>query len=210
MSDEIKAQDANQDSPTLDGGETKSTRSWLDTLPPDAAKEIENLRDENKKWRRQLRAVELEQKAIEEQRLAEQGKWQELAASLQRRLDELQPVAERAEEASRAIAELERAFTASMDERISRIPEDRRKTLVEPVRKALKPVDFAQWLAANESALLPPKPPPLNAGEQGIGKPPLPALTPEQQAFARGAGMTNEQYAAQLARINEKRGNSNG
>lgn len=208
---DVPAQDATPESQPQDGGkavQTGAAKSWLDSLPPEAAKEIADLRAENAKWRKQVRNEEAARKVAEERQLAEQGKWRELADSLQARLNELQPMAEKAEEATKTIEELERAFTASLDERLNRIPDDQRKALVEPVRKAMKPADFAQWLSANEAKLLPPKPPALNAGERGVGKPPLPPLTPEQIAMAREAGMTHEQYAAQLAQIKEKRGHN--
>lgn len=204
---DVPAQDATPESQPQDGGkavQTGATRSWLDSLPPEAAKEIADLRAENAKWRKQVRNEEGARKAAEERQLAEQGKWRELADSLQARLNELQPMAEKAEEAAKTIEELERAFTASLDERLNRIPDDQRKALVEPVRKAMKPADFAQWLSANEAKLLPPKPPALNAGERGVGKPPLPPLTPEQITMANRAGVSLERYASILAKMREQ------
>lgn len=158
----------------------------LDDLPGWAQTMIRELRDEAAARRVALN----EAKAAQQQRLAEEGKWKELAEARAAELAGLTPFKERADT-------LEQMIRASNSARINTVREDMR---------ALIPVDYppeklATWLDANIARLTTPPAPNIDAGAGASGGGSrLPTLTPEQVEMAKIARMTPAQYAEMLAK----------
>lgn len=119
--------------------ETKpDAKTPLNTLPPDVQQYIDDLRKEAETYRKEKKAAELVAKKAEEDTLANQQKWQELAEKRAQRIAELEPVALQLEE-------INGAFNATLTAKLEALPEDIRKEL-EPVRASMKPVEFSKWL----------------------------------------------------------------
>lgn len=140
----------------------QSGKTPIESLPPDIQAYIDELRREAQGYRNAKKAAEQVAKEAEEKRLAEQQEWQKLAESRAAELEKLKPVAEQFDE-------IQEAFKAGLDARLKNIPDDVLKGMVEPVRAALSPIKFSQWLDANMKRLTARKAPPLDAGAQGEG-----------------------------------------
>jgi hypothetical protein len=134
-----------------------TSRTAIDSLPPDIQSMIHELREENKDRRNKQAAADKAAQAAEEKRLADNAEWQKLAEARQKRLDELEPIAAQH-------GTIEAAFNASLDNRLKLIPDDIRKELVDPVRKGMNPVDFSDWLDKNGPRLQVRPAPPLDGG----------------------------------------------
>jgi len=155
----------------------------LEAVPEDVRQYIKDLRKEAKAHRLKAEKLEADRHAAEQQRLEDEGKWQELALARQQELDALQPIAARYDQ---LVANLEE----SNQQRIEAIPESMR-TLVPAYDD---PELTARWLDANADKLKAPRAPDLDGGTTGDRKIPI-KLTPEQEATARRFNMTNEEYA---------------
>lgn len=119
--------------------ETKpDAKTPLTSLPPDVQQYIDDLRKEAETYRKEKKVAELAAKKAEEDTLANQQKWQELAEKRAQRIAELEPVALQLEE-------INTAFEATLTAKLEALPEDVRKEL-EPVRASMKPVEFSKWL----------------------------------------------------------------
>ena len=169
--------------------EPVETNNSVDDLPSWAQDMIRGLRDEAASRRVALKKHEEEARQREQQRLAEQGQWKELAESRAKELSDLQPYRDRAEA-------LETMLRDSNRHRIEQIPEDMR---------ALVPTDYApeklaSWLDANISRLTKPIAPRLDGGASG-GSGSTVTLTDEEKQVARATGMSLEDYAKYKERI---------
>ncbi len=169
--------------------EPVETNNSVDDLPSWAQDMIRGLRDEAASRRVALKKHEEEARQREQQRLAEQGQWKELAESRAKELSDLQPYRDRAEA-------LETMLRDSNKHRIEQIPEDMR---------ALVPTDYApeklaSWLDANISRLTKPIAPRLDGGASG-GSGSTVTLTDEEKQVARATGMSLEDYAKYKERI---------
>ena len=181
-SDVIEQPDAAQETPVID--ETSS----VDELPSWAQDMIRSLRSEAAERRVALKKYEEDSRRREQERLAEQGKWRELAESRASELNDLQPYKDRADT-------LETMIRESNKSRIESIPED---------MQALVPTDYAPeklagWLDANLSRLTKPTAPKLDGGATGGGS--SISLTDEEKQVARDTGVSYEDYAKYKARI---------
>jgi phage I-like protein len=172
-----------------DAPEPEQEQANVDDLPSWAQDMIRGLRSEAAERRVALKKYEEESRKREQERLAEQGKWRELAESRASELSELQPYKDRADT-------LETMIRDSNKSRIETIPEDMR---------ALVPTDYAPeklagWLDANMSRLTKPIAPKLDGGASG-GSGSTISLTDEEKQVARSSGMSLEDYAKYKARI---------
>lgn len=186
MPDEMNVTDNGQQDAAPEAVETNNR---VDDLPSWAQDMIRGLRDEAASRRVALKKHEEEARQREQQRLAEQGQWRELAESRAKELSDLQPYRERAES-------LESMLRDSNKRRIEQIPEDMR---------ALVPTDYApeklaSWLDANISRLTKPIAPRLDGGATG-GSGNTMTLTDEEKQVARATGMSLEDYAKYKERI---------
>lgn len=192
------------DTDKLQGG-SGPAQGASDTKPThdaDLLRKIDELERDNKKYRDERRAQETAAKKAQDEHLASQQKWQELAESRAAELDRLKPVAEQYES-------ITIAFNASLDSRLKQIPEDTRKRTVDPIRAALSPADFSNWLDANLEMLRGRQAPNLDGGAGSIGaSAKAVTLTPDQIEMARAAGMTIDEYSQVLRRIEANRGGS--
>lgn len=130
----------------------------------DALAKIDALEKDNATYRRKQRENESASVKAEETRLAQQQEWQKLAENRKAELDKLLPIAEQHEA-------ITAAFNASLDNRLKQIPDDVRKKTVDPIRKALSPVDFSNWLDANTDILRARQAPNLDGGAGGSNRP---------------------------------------
>ena len=125
--------------------------------------------------------------------LEEQGNFKTLAEQYQAELERTRPAVER-------MNALETIIRKSNEERLSQIPDS---------MKGLVPTDYAperlqEWLNKNAAMLVKPPAPNFDAGAGGNGGRPALPLTPEEQAAARRAGVTDEEFAK--AKMMSKRG----
>lgn len=140
-------------------------------LPGWAQTVIRSLRTESAERRKRLKALENtvaenERKRHEEEatRLAEQGQWKTLAEQRAVDLERLKGASERAEA-------LEFRIKAANEARIAKIPADMQTI----IPTDYDPIKLSEWLDANESKLVKPSAPDLEAGRRGNGgnKPPI-------------------------------------
>ena len=178
-----------------DAQESNSSKGKIEELPDWVQQMIRDLRHEAAGNRVALKEQEKQAREREQARLVEEGKWKELAESRANELAQYQPYKERAET-------LEAQLRAHNEARIKRVPEDMRTII--PTEYA--PEKLSAWLDANESKLVRPPAPDLDAGagRGGAGSMATIKLTPEQKQLAEQARMTPEQYAAQLKNAQEK------
>ena len=172
-----------------DGEPPATDNNRVDDLPPWAQDMIRSLRDEAASRRVALKQQQEEAKKQQQARLAEEGKWRELAESRADELNNLTPYRERAEK-------LESMLMDSNTQRIEQIPESMR-TLI-PSDYA--PEQLARWLDANLSHLTRPTAPKLDGGSAG-GAVNTITLTEDEKQVARATGISFEEYAKQKQRI---------
>lgn len=174
----------------------------ISQLPPDIQTYIEELRQENAKWRKESKKALDDARKADEDRLTQQQEWQKLAEQRAARLAELESVAAKAET-------IEAAFNAGIDARLKQIPDEVRKRTVDPIRKALSPLEFNQWLDANIDLLSVRKAPDLDAGAGNRNGKRTTALTAEQLEMAKALKLTPEQYAKRLEEAQSMKGQPN-
>ncbi len=190
MADEQQPIENNEQPEQLDADIREgSDNHAVDDLPSWAQDMIRSLRDEAASRRVALKQHEAESRKREQQRLAEEGKWRELAESRADELSNLAPYRERAEK-------LESMLMDSNTQRIEQIPESMR-TLI-PSDYA--PEQLARWLDANLSHLTRPTAPKLDGGTAGGGGNAI-TLTEDEKQVARATGISFEEYAKQKQRI---------
>ncbi len=171
---------------------------------PTALALIDELRRENAGHRKAKNAAEAATKAAEEKRLTEQQEWQKLAEARAADLAKLAPIAEQHEA-------ITAAFNASLDNRLKQIPDDVRKKTVDPIRKALSPVDFSNWLDANLDLLRARSAPNLDGGAGGSGRPVNGTvdMTAQDVDMARVTGIAPEAWMKRKAEIERLKASPN-
>ena len=148
---------------------------------------VQQLRQEAASYRTKLREIEEANKRANDERLAAEAQWQELAEQRAREIAELRPYQER------YTAMLE-ALKAGNEKRLEQIP-DGMRSLVPPIDD---PATLGQWLDANWTILTgKPLAPTMNGGAGA----PAPrtstvVLTDAELAMAVKMGITPEQYLA--------------
>lgn len=159
----------------------------IEDLPSWAQDEIKKLRNESAQRRVKLNELEEQERSFarrEQARLAEEGKFKELAESRAAELAKLQPYQQRAEA-------LETMIRESNTRRIEQVREDMR-TLIPT---DYPPEKLSGWLDANWTRLMPRQAPETDAGAGGAGgSGKSVTLTAEEKAMAAKTGMTEEQY----------------
>lgn len=204
MSDDPKGQTPNDgqgttpsETPAAANGKTS-----IASLPPDIQAYIAELRTEAETNRKAKAAADAAAKAAEEAQLAKNQEWQKLAESRREELEKLKPVADQHEA-------ITAAFNASLDNRLKQIPDDVRKKAVDPVRAALSPVEFSNWLDANLETFQARRAPGLDggAGASGGGKSAGAALTAADLEMARAMNIKPEDWAKRKAELAERQAN---
>jgi hypothetical protein len=166
---------------TADAAQDASTAT---TFP---AEYVQQLRQEAASYRTKLREIEDATKRANEERLAQEAKWQELAEQRAKEIEELRPYQER-------YAAMLEALKAGNEKRLEQIP-DGMRSLVPPIDD---PATLGQWLDANWSILTgKPLAPSMNGGA-GTPAPRTSTvvLTDSELAMAAKMGITPEQYLA--------------
>lgn len=175
-------------------GPEPSEDKKTDDLPTWARDAISKANREAADYRTKLRAIEDQQRKMEEEWAKEQGEYKPLWEKAQTEITDLRAKAERSEV-------YQKAFEAALAVRLKAIP-DEFKTLVPAFDD---PVKTWEWLDANSQLFARRLAPKLDAGAQGdAANKIVPKLTVEQMKMAKLAGMTPEQYAAQLAKQAER------
>lgn len=165
----------------------------IDDLPSWAQDLIKTTRAEAAKYRVAKREAEEQARQREQARLAEEGKWKELAEQRSQSLAELEPYKE--------YAQTTEAFIREMNQRrLEQIPESFRGLVPEDY----EPVKLAKWLETNWHALQNRPAPSTDAGAGAVGGGKTVQLTPEQKQVARAMGMTEEQFIAALQKSQNK------
>ena len=199
MTDETKQTQVVETSKT-DAAQDAATekRTEIKDLPPEIQGYIEELRRENAKHRTEKKRAEDAARKAEEDKLTAQAEWKTLAEQRAARLAELERVAEQKEA-------IESAFNAGLEARLKAIPEDKRKRLVEPVRKTMSALEFAAWLDANEGDLKAVRPPNFDGGAGSQSATKTVDLTSEELEIVRKTGISPEAYAKRKAEIQRER-----
>lgn len=159
----------------------------IEDLPTWAQSLVKELRDEAASRRLALKRQEDENAKATQARLAEEGKWKELAEARAAEAAKLMPYQQRAEA-------LEKIISESNARRIAQVPE-----MLRPLIPNLPAEQLASYLDQNW-ALLQRKPAPeidLGAGSGGSG---MSALTDDEKQMAARFGLTPEKFAAQKAK----------
>lgn len=176
------------------GSETKPNngKTPIASLPPDIQTYIEELRAEAESNRKAKKAADAAAKLAEEKRLADEKQWEALANTRGAELEKLKPVADQYEA-------ITAAFNASLDNRLKQIPDDIRKKTVDPIRAALPPVDFSNWLDANVDILRARQAPDLDGGAGSNANPTIVKLSQTELEMARNMNISPEKYAQRKA-----------
>lgn len=182
-------------------GQQEQDDSGQQPLPPDLqalideirrdpvgiARHVKELRAESATQRVKAREAEAQRQAAEEARLANERKFEELAETRKRQLDEAKPKLERLEA-------LEAHLQKSVQARIEALPQ-RYRSMVPKFDDPLKTLD---WLDANASLLVQQRAPDLDSGksgERGGASADASKLTADQREMAQRLGISPEEYA---------------
>lgn len=172
----------------------KSTNSKsenrVDDLPDWAQDIIRSLRDESASRRVALKKEQEANRQREQERLAEEGKWRELADQRAHELAKLEPYKERAES-------LETLISHSNQKRLKSIPE----SMIPLVPTNYSPEQLSAWLDTNFTRLTKPTAPKIDGGATGSSSSTL-QLTDDEKEVARASGLTFEDYAKYKERLN--------
>lgn len=171
----------NDNAPPQSGGNGDNR---IEDLPQWAQELIRETRDEAAQRRIALKNEQEAARKREQARLAEDGKWKDLAEAREQELAGVKPYQERAEA-------LEKIIRKSNEARIALVPEDMRGLIPTDY---LAPEQLAEWLTANEDRLRKSPAPNIDAGAGG-GSGQAVRLTADEQAMAKAWGMTPEQFA---------------
>lgn len=176
---------ADQETP---GAQSAAEEIPFDSLPPFWQEQFNSLRHENGKMRNRAKEIEQEARKREQERLAQEGKWRELAETRQKQLDELNPYRERAES-------LESMIRQSNETRVEMIPDEWKSV----VPTDYSPERLSAWLDANLERLRTPKAPNLDGGAGGGGGSSIKVTDEDRRAAelaqAAGRDITPEQIA---------------
>ena len=162
----------------------------IEDLPEPVQKMIKDLRQEAAGYRVELKKFN----EMQQQRLAEQGNFKELAEQRAAELSALLPYKEQAEMYERTIRE-------SNSSRIATLREDMRAL----IPAELSPLALSKWLDTALPKLTMPTPPNLDAGA-GSGGGATPRLTEEQKQMAARFGMSEAQYIEAQKRAQQRQG----
>lgn len=187
MPDEQGRDAQNSSTPDTNGGTPGSgEQGKIEDLPEWGQRLIRELRSEATDRRKALEKASAEAAQREQARLAEEGKWKELAEARAAELSKLTPYQQRA-------SELEKVIADSNNRRVALIP-DGMKSLV----PQLPAEQLAAWLDANWGTLTRKPAPEIDAGAGG-GSKGIGALSAEELQMAAKLGLTAEQYAKSKA-----------
>lgn len=185
--DQQENQQGDSSLPTTPEGWEKLARA-LQKRVTERDTSIETLRKRAETAEGRITAIE----TANQDRLAKQGNFEELAQTRLTEVESLRPVAARA-------AALEKIIREGNEERIKAIPEQMR-TLIPT---DYEPEKLQAWLNANAARLVKDPAPSFDAGAGGSGGGNPAAtvkLTQEQKEMARAAGMTEKEYAEYLGK----------
>lgn len=182
MSEEI--QETSQDADQVSQGEQEGAGSTknvqeeqqagtVQELPDWAQTHIKELRQENAKHRTAKKTADKAAQEKDEERLAAQEKWQELAEQRGTRVTELESVEEQAKRYSKALGEV-----------LEQMRKDVPDHIVALLDKIEDPVEQMQWLTNNAEVLGKPKPSKIDAATRGVDSEEVPASQEEVEAFA--------------------------
>ena len=161
--------------------ETEKTEKQEHMIPKSRLDEV---LEKNKELLDKMSAMDAASKDAEEQRLADQEKWRELAEKRQQELEALKPRANVAEEQEKSLQSYLRA-------QIEEIPEEMRSLIPEQLTTLQK----LDWLSLNRSKLLKPIGPNIGAGQQGAGGGGgMTELTAEEKQAADQFGIKYDDY----------------
>lgn len=168
---------------------TDQQQGKIEDLPTWAQSLVKELRDEAASRRLALKKQEEDNAKATQARLAEEGKWKELAEARAAEAAKLQPYQERA-------SALEKIISANNAQMIQQIPEQMRGIVPPLAAEALN-----EWLVKNLPLLQRKAAPDLDAGA-GQGGSGVKPLTDEDRFAMKVGGMTEEQYRKVQAKIN--------
>lgn len=176
----------------LTGGKTE-----ISALPPDIQQYIDELRKENAKWRTEKKKAEEAARRADEKRLEENQQYKELAESRLHQITELEAYRQKSEE-------LEAGYNAALEARLSGIPVDVRRRLIDPIRSTMPALEFGKWLDANAETLRVKRAPNMDAGAgaaPGTGGDGAFGLSAEELEICRRTHVPPERYAARKKEI---------
>lgn len=162
----------------------------IEDLPEPVQKMIKDLRQEAAGYRVELKKFN----ELNQQRMAEQGNFKELAEQRAAEIAALTPYREQAEMYEKTIRE-------SNSSRIATLREDMRAL----IPAELSPLALSKWLDTALPKLTMPTPPNLDAGA-GSGGGATPRLTDEQKQMAARFGMSEAQYIEAQKRAQQRQG----
>jgi chromosome segregation ATPase len=147
--------------------------------------ELDEARAEAARFRKQFRDLEADKKKQEEEKLAQEKSWQQLADKRKAELDEVAPYKDKYETVLSAVK-------VTIEERKKQIPEQFH-SLIPAFEDPLKTLE---WINANAAKLTAPKAPnTIDAGAQGTGGQAASAkLSDAEMEHARKMGVTLEDY----------------
>lgn len=174
---------------TQSGADQQQSQGKIEDLPTWAQTLVKELRSEAADRRIALQKQQQESAAAEQKRLADLGQWELLAKKREEELNAAKPYQERA-------ATLEKIIDDNNSQMIAQIPEDMRDIVPPLAADALN-----AWLVKNMPRLARKQAPNINAGE-GSGGGGAKPLTDQDRANARRAGISDEDWAKQLAKLN--------
>ncbi|MEQ9027559.1 MAG: hypothetical protein RLP44_02490 [Aggregatilineales bacterium] len=186
--------DGGSDGNDSDGGNGGGGEFRLEDLPPQAQAYIKELRNEAAANRVAAKKAQEEASKREQARLAEEGKWKELADARERELAEASPYKERA-------TTLEAMIRESNAGRIEKVREEMRGM----IPTDYPPEKLSGWLDSNWGMLTKPTATDTDAGAGGGGGK-LTPLTAEEKRVAERSGMSEEDYQKSKERIKSAQG----
>lgn len=129
------------------------------TVPYARFKEVNDTLNELRQWKAEQEKVQekarKEAEKAEAERLKKGQEWEQLAEQRQQRIDELEPIKERAER-----------YEAALKKRLATEREGLPKHIIALLDR-LDPAEQLEWLADNHEAISKPTAPNTNAGERG-------------------------------------------
>jgi hypothetical protein len=173
---EGQGQEPNTESAS-DAGRVVESAQTVDSLPDWAQGLISELRSENAGHRKAKKAAEQAAQKAEEERLAKQEEWQQLAEQRQARISELEPLSEDVERYKGAVEGLLEAQRKGLPDYVIALLD------------RLDPVDQLQWIAENGDKMASQAGANINAGDRSDNEPPPEVTDEEIQEFAARMGV---------------------
>jgi hypothetical protein len=163
----------------------EDARKIINALEKRVAERDEKLngyQDQVKSVQERLAAME----AAQRQQLEKSGNFEELARQRASEIENLKPLAEKAQT-------LEGIIRESNEARVQQIPEAMRGL----IPTDYSPAQLQGWLNANQKLLTQTPPPSFDAGA-GVDSPAASRLSPEQKAMAKRFGLSDEEMLKQI------------